>query len=135
MHLIAQTPRSAGGSGSPNEFNRSILTQKTLFGYHNTLNTTGGGSAVHNYSGAGNQSQQPLNVSISGPPAQGLFDALSSEKNRIGDSSHFASLNQSQHHTINRIPAGLALNIQNQSINQSYQYNDSINDSYLNESR
>lgn len=120
--FVAQSPRvGTAGSNSPSEFNRSILQQKTLFGFQQQ-STPG----AHNYSGAtGAASSQQHNASLSGPPVLGLFDELRSEKNRVPEPSNVFNQNQQPRSNVTA---------QNQSINQSYQFSDSINDSYLNQS-
>ncbi|XP_037028761.1 nucleoporin Nup35 isoform X2 [Bradysia coprophila] len=102
-HYQQQSHHPRDVTQSPNDLNRSILHQKSLFGF---------------------QSPPPSNVN-NGPPTKGLFDALQEEKNFIEHSP----FNHSQLNRSNR-PATSA------SFNQSYQYNpnQSINDSYLNQS-
>lgn len=121
--FTAQSPRGGtAGSNSPSDFNRSILQQKTLFGFQQQSTPAG----AHNYSGATTAaSSQQHNASLSGPPALGLFDELRSEKNRVPEPSNVFNQNQQPRSNIA---------VQNQSINQSYQFTDSINDSYLNQS-
>lgn len=73
--VSGQSPRVIPSNGSPGDFNRSsmsMLQQRSLFG-HQTPTTP-------NHL---NNQQQQLNASLSGPPTQGLFDSLQSEKNRF----------------------------------------------------
>lgn len=95
---------------SPQDFNRSSLGQKTLFGYQQT--TSSGG----NYPCTPVQNH---NASISGPPTQGLFDSLISERNLVQTPTR---LNQIQHQSMQY---GTPLS------NNQYQMNQSVNDSYL----
>lgn len=98
------------GATSPQDFNRSALGQKTLFGYQQI--SSGG-----NYPGTPIQNH---NASMSGPPTQGLFDSLNSDRNLVQTpmrSNQMVMHHQSMHY-------GTPLSNQ-------YQLNQSINDSYL----
>lgn len=86
----------------------SMLQQRSLFGHHTP--------STPNANPQQQQQQQQLNASLSGPPTQGLFDSLQSEKNRFPGRGQPPS---------NQHPAAA---------NASFsQFNDSINinDSYL----
>lgn len=86
-----------------------MLQQRSLFGGQYQQGTPNA-----NYA---NTSQVNHNISVSGPPTQSLFDSLRNEKNAVVDNSSF-----SQKQIINR------------QLNQSVAMNQSICDSYLNQS-
>ncbi|XP_055843979.1 nucleoporin Nup35 [Episyrphus balteatus] len=99
------------GATSPQDFNRSALGQKTLFGYQQSS------SGANNYPGTPIQNH---NASMSGPPTQGLFDSLHSDRNSVQTptrSNQMALQHQSMQY-------GTPLS-------QQYQMNQSVNDSYL----
>lgn len=108
---------------SPQDYNRSALGQKTLFGgYQQTPPVP---QNMGNYPGTPLQSH---NASISGPPTQGLFDSLRNERNQV--QTPIRSLQpQSQAGTP-------VMGQQNTSIASAYGMNQSIagqpNDSYIN---
>lgn len=115
-----QSPRGLPPNGSPGDFNRSsmsMLQQRTLFGHH----TPSTPSHLHNQQ---QQQQQQLNSSLSGPPTQGLFDSLQSEKNRFPNASGRIAPTG---------PASASANAHATHVNSSFSpFNDSIiNDSYL----
>lgn len=65
-------------NNSPQEYNRSMLGQKTLFGgYQQTQPSS---PCVSNFSVTPMQSH---NANMSGPPTQGLFDSLRNERNQV----------------------------------------------------
>lgn len=64
-------------ANSPQDFNRSVLGQKTLFGSYQQTPPI---QNVSNYPGTPTQSH---NASMSGPPTQGLFDSLRNERNQV----------------------------------------------------
>lgn len=102
---------SPGGipTNSSQEYNRSLLGQKTLFGGYQQNQPPS--SCVPNYSGTPIQSP---NTNISGPPTQGLFDSLRSERNQVQTPTR--SMQPQQYGT----PAMLQ---QNTSINSTYNVN------------
>ncbi|KAI8122843.1 hypothetical protein FF38_01386 [Lucilia cuprina] len=72
------TSPSGMAANSPQDYNRSVLGQKTLFGgYQQTPPTI---QNINNYPGTPIQSH---NASMSGPPTQGLFDSLRNERNQV----------------------------------------------------
>ncbi|XP_037805463.1 nucleoporin Nup35 isoform X2 [Lucilia sericata] len=72
------TSPSGMGANSPQDYNRSVLGQKTLFGgYQQTPPTI---QNINNYPGTPIQSH---NASMSGPPTQGLFDSLRNDRNQV----------------------------------------------------
>lgn len=85
---------------SPGDLNRSILQQKTLFGYQQTPPSAQ----------FGNVSQLSHNTSVSGPPTQGLFDSLRIEKNAVAENVSFSQKGRQLNQTSF-----------NQSINDSFQ--------------
>ncbi|XP_031628967.1 nucleoporin Nup35 [Contarinia nasturtii] len=92
-----------------NDFNRSMIQQRSLFGSNNP--TT---SPHHNFPNTPQMSHNPI---ASGPPTQSLFDSLRVEQNSVVDNSY------SQKHAMGqRLP------------NQSFAMNQSVCDSYLNQS-
>lgn len=94
---------------APNDFNRSIIQQRSLFGSNNQTTPP-----HHNYSNAPPMSH---NAATSGPPTQSLFDSLRVEQNSVVDNSY-----SSKHTMGQRQP------------NQSFAMNQSVCDSYLNQS-
>lgn len=99
-----------------NDFNRSILQQRSLFGgYQPSPPPPPTPQSNRNYA---NTSQVNHNVSMSGPPTQGLFDSLRNDKNAVTDGTMGNNASFSQN------PARQF----NQSVNQS------ICDSFLNQS-
>lgn len=102
----ASSPTSPISSNS--EFNRSVLQQRALFGAGNQPT-----SPSQNYA---NVSQITHTPSVAGPPTQSLFDSLRAEQSTVADQSFSQkSLAQRQ-------------------LNQSIAMNQSICDSYLNQS-
>ncbi|XP_073832539.1 nucleoporin 35 [Musca autumnalis] len=120
---------SPGPNSPQQDYNRSTLGQKTLFGGYQTpsvgQNTNFPGTPIQNH-----------NSSISGPPTQGLFDSLRNERNQIQTPTRTLQT-QSQLGTpamghLNASTAASAYGL-NQSIQS--QYNDSYNNNSFNLSR
>lgn len=114
-----QQHRTTAGS-PPIDFNRSLMHHQ--FGYHST--------PPINHPVTGQSSGQP-NVSISGPPTQSLFDSLQNERNYVDN----------QVNTSMQLGGGVGQTQPLRSLttapnlNQSMQqYNQSFNDSYINNS-
>lgn len=108
---------SPGGmaANSPQEYNRSVLGQKTLFGGYQQ--TPPASQNTPNYPGTPMQSH---NASISGPPTQGLFDSLRNERNQVQTPTRTLQ-HQSQYGT-----PGIVTGPQNSSISSAYGMNQSV---------
>lgn len=122
-HQQQQQQHARDLNQSPNELNRSILQHKSLFGFQSPppSNVNNGPPTKVLYKHH-NRNANPF-LHIAPNEFQGLFDAFQEEKNFIEHSP----FNHSQLNRSNR---------PSQSFNQSYQYNpnQSVNDSYLNQS-
>lgn len=126
--------------GMPNspqqDYNRSALGQKTLFGgYQQTPPVP---QNATNFPGTPIQSH---NSSISGPPTQGLFDALRNERNQVQTPTRSLQT-QSQlgtpmgHQNVSIASTyGLNQSMQQQMANVTGQFNDSYNNNSFNVSR
>lgn len=104
---------------SPQDFNRTALGQKTLFGFQQQT------PVVANYTGATLQSHS----SLSGPPTQGLFEALRNENNQVDTPTRSNFQHLSQYGTpISQQGAGNQKCVQpQQQFNDSYLSPNSLN--------
>lgn len=123
----ATSPNSGMQPSSPQDYNRSVLGQKTLFGgYQQTPPAMS--QSMSNYAGTPMQNH---NASISGPPTQGLFDSLRSERNQVQTPTRL----QSQAQFAASPCAANASAVMNQSIQQQQQQMANVtgqfNDSYI----
>ncbi|XP_075156744.1 nucleoporin 35 [Haematobia irritans] len=107
---------------SPQDYNRSALGQKTLFGGYQQTPPIQQNAA--NFPGTPLQTH---NTSVSGPPTQGLFDSLRNERNQVQTPMGTPTLGQ-HHMSMNQ-------SIHQQMANVTGQFNDSYNNTSFNTSR
>ncbi|XP_061389385.1 nucleoporin Nup35 [Musca vetustissima] len=118
---------SPGANSPQQDYNRSTLGQKTLFGGYQTpsvgQNANFPGTPIQNH-----------NSSISGPPTQGLFDSLRSERNQIQTPTrNLPTQSQLGTPVMGHPNTSIAAYGLNQSIQS--QYNESYNNNSFNMSR
>lgn len=115
---LAFGPQSPGMMASSPEMNRSNMHQRSFLNYQESPH-----QQQHHQPHAFSSPNPNANKSISGPPTQGLFETLQSEK-----------LALQQTPTSKFYPSG-AQQMQSPHVNQSYIFNQSLNESaYMNHS-